>query len=53
MPQPYGSSAESGANRFSPPPTAAATRGAELVEQLVEALGELLKRARAERDPEL
>lgn len=27
--------------------------GAELVEQLVEALAELLKRARAERDPEL
>ena len=35
------------------PSTVSATRGAELVEQLVEALAELLKRARAERDPEL
>jgi creatinine amidohydrolase len=35
------------------PSTASATRGAELVEQLVEALAELLTRARAERDPEL
>jgi creatinine amidohydrolase len=35
------------------PSNASATRGAELVEQLVEALAELLKRARAERDPEL
>lgn len=35
------------------PSTASAARGAELVEQLVEALTELLKRARAERDPEL
>jgi creatinine amidohydrolase/Fe(II)-dependent formamide hydrolase-like protein len=35
------------------PSTASAARGAELVEQLVEALAELLKRARAERDPEL
>ena len=33
------------------PSNASATRGAELVEQLVEALAELLKRARAERDP--
>jgi creatinine amidohydrolase len=35
------------------PSTASAARGAELVDQLVEALAELLKRARAERDPEL
>jgi creatinine amidohydrolase len=35
------------------PSTASATRGAELVERLVEALAELLRRARAERDPEL
>jgi creatinine amidohydrolase len=35
------------------PSTASAARGAELVEQLVEALSELLTRARAERDPEL
>lgn len=35
------------------PSIASATRGAELVEQLVEALAELLTRARAERDPEL
>jgi hypothetical protein len=35
------------------PSDASATRGAELVEQLVEVLAELLKRARAERDPEL
>lgn len=34
------------------PSTAAAVRGAGLVEQLVDALAELLKRARAERDPE-
>lgn len=34
------------------PSTAAAARGADLVEQLVDALAELLKRARAERDPE-
>ena len=34
------------------PSTAAAARGAGLVEQLVDALAELLKRARAERDPE-
>jgi creatinine amidohydrolase len=35
------------------PSTASAARGAELVEQLVEALTELLKRARVERDPDL
>jgi creatinine amidohydrolase len=35
------------------PSTASAERGAELVEQLVQALAELLRRARAERDPEL
>lgn len=35
------------------PSSASAGRGAELVEQLVEVLAELLKRARAERDPEL
>jgi creatinine amidohydrolase len=35
------------------PSTASATRGAELFEQLVEALTDLLKRAREERDPEL
>ena len=35
------------------PSTASAARGAELVEQLVEALADLLRRARAERDPEL
>lgn len=34
------------------PSTASAARGADLVEQLVGALAELLKRARAERDPE-
>jgi len=34
------------------PSTASAARGADLVEQLVDALAELLKRARAERDPE-
>jgi creatinine amidohydrolase len=34
------------------PTAASATRGAELVEQLVKALAELLHRARAERDPE-
>lgn len=35
------------------PSTASAERGAELVEQLVAALAELLRQARAERDPEL
>jgi creatinine amidohydrolase len=35
------------------PSTASAARGAELVNQLVEALADLLTRARAERDPEL
>jgi creatinine amidohydrolase len=35
------------------PSTASAERGAALVEQLVDALAELLTRARAERDPEL
>jgi creatinine amidohydrolase len=35
------------------PTAASAARGAELVEQLVEALAELLRRARAERDPDL
>jgi len=35
------------------PSTASAARGAALVEQLVDALAGLLKRARAERDPEL
>jgi creatinine amidohydrolase len=35
------------------PSTASAERGAALVEQLVEALVDLLRRARAERDPEL
>jgi creatinine amidohydrolase len=35
------------------PSTASAERGAELFEQLVEALAELLRRARAEDDPEL
>jgi len=35
------------------PSTASAARGAELVEQLVEALADLLVRARAEDDPEL
>jgi creatinine amidohydrolase len=35
------------------PSTASAARGAELVDQLVEALADLLTRARAERDPEL
>jgi creatinine amidohydrolase len=35
------------------PTTASAERGAALVEQLVDALAELLRRARAERDPEL
>jgi creatinine amidohydrolase len=35
------------------PSTASAERGAALVEQLVEALTDLLSRARAERDPEL
>ena len=35
------------------PSTASAERGAELVEQLVGALAELLRQARAERDPEL
>jgi creatinine amidohydrolase len=35
------------------PSTASAARGAALVEQLVDALAELLERARAERDPEL
>jgi creatinine amidohydrolase len=35
------------------PSKASAARGAELVEQLVEALAELLTRARAERDPEI
>ena len=34
------------------PSTASATRGADLVERLIDALAELLKRARAERDPE-
>jgi creatinine amidohydrolase len=34
------------------PSMASAARGADLVEQLVDALAELLKRARAERDPE-
>jgi creatinine amidohydrolase len=34
------------------PSTSSAARGADLVEQLVDALAELLKRARAERDPE-
>ena len=34
------------------PTTASAERGADLIEQLVEALAELLKRARGERDPE-
>ena len=34
------------------PTAASASRGAELLEQLVEALTELLKRARAERDPD-
>lgn len=35
------------------PSNASAARGAELVEQLVEAAADLLKRARAVRDPEL
>jgi creatinine amidohydrolase len=35
------------------PSAASAERGAELVEQLVEALAKLLRQARAERDPEL
>lgn len=35
------------------PSAASAERGAELVEQLIDALAELLTRARAERDPEL
>jgi creatinine amidohydrolase len=35
------------------PSTASAERGAELVEQLTEALADLLGRARAERDPDL
>jgi creatinine amidohydrolase len=35
------------------PSTASAERGAELVEQLVEALADLLRRARAEQDPQL
>jgi creatinine amidohydrolase/Fe(II)-dependent formamide hydrolase-like protein len=35
------------------PSSASAERGAELFDHLVEALAELLKRARAERDPEL
>jgi len=35
------------------PSTASAERGAALIEQLVEALADLLTRARAERDPEL
>jgi creatinine amidohydrolase len=35
------------------PSSASAARGAELVEQLVEALADLLRRARAEQDPEL
>ena len=35
------------------PSTASAERGADLVERLVEALAELLRQARAERDPEL
>jgi creatinine amidohydrolase len=35
------------------PSTASAARGADLLEQLVEALADLLRRARAERDPEL
>jgi creatinine amidohydrolase len=35
------------------PSTASAARGAELVERLVEALADLLARARAEDDPEL
>jgi creatinine amidohydrolase len=35
------------------PTAASAARGAELVEQLVEALAELLRQARAERDPDL
>jgi creatinine amidohydrolase len=35
------------------PSAASAERGAELVEQLVEALSDLLRRARAERDPDL
>ena len=34
------------------PSTASTARGADLVEQLVDALAELLKRAHAERDPE-
>jgi creatinine amidohydrolase len=34
------------------PSTASAARGADLVEQLVDELAELLKRARAERDPD-
>ena len=33
------------------PTTASPARGAELIEQLIEALAELLKQARAERDP--
>jgi creatinine amidohydrolase len=35
------------------PSTASAERGAELVEQLTEALADLLRRARAEHDPDL
>jgi creatinine amidohydrolase len=35
------------------PSTASAARGADLVEQLVDALAKLLRQARAERDPEL
>jgi creatinine amidohydrolase/Fe(II)-dependent formamide hydrolase-like protein len=35
------------------PTTAAASRGAELVDQLVEAFAALLAQVRAERDPEL
>lgn len=34
------------------PTTASAARGAELIEQLIEALAELLEQARAERDPD-
>jgi creatinine amidohydrolase len=35
------------------PTTATAARGAELIDRLVDALAELLRQARAERDPEL
>ena len=35
------------------PSSASAERGAELYDQLVDALAQLLKRARAERDPTL